>query len=80
MARSLHTLYWIKCGRKIIYAEPSEAFANAEALTRRSRLGEVLRAYPCPFQPIGEGEHFHIGHAPGTKPPLRLRRRTARGR
>jgi hypothetical protein len=66
--RTLHDAYVAACGRKTPYVELSRAETVADGLTRRSPYGEVLRVYRCPFAPLGDGGHFHVGHVRGTKP------------
>lgn len=66
--RTLHDVYVATCARKRGYEDEGIARAMAERLTHRSMLREVLTAYRCPFAPLGEGGHFHVGHVRGTKP------------
>lgn len=81
--RTLHDAFVTVCARKIAYDEAAEAEAVAERLMRESPYDEILNVYRCPFAPLGEGGHFHVGHARGTKPnrgTLRARRRWSRPR
>jgi hypothetical protein len=81
--RTLHDAYVAVCERKIAYEETAAAEAVADRLMRESPYGEVLNVYRCPFAPLGDGGHFHIGHARGTRPKpevLRARRRWSRPR
>ena len=81
--RTLHDVYVTACQRKRAYDDEGAAKAVAERLTRRSTLGEVLTVYRCPFAPLGEGGHFHVGHVRGTKPRpemLRAKRKWSRPR
>ena len=66
--RTLHDAYMTACGRKMPYEDLSTAEAIADRLTRQSPYGEMLTVYRCPFGPLGDGGHFHVGHVRGTKP------------
>ena len=81
--RTLHDAFVAVCARKIKYEEAAEADAVADRLMRESPFGEILNVYRCPFAPLGDGGHFHIGHVRGTKPKprtLHARRRWSRPR
>jgi hypothetical protein len=68
-------VYVATCRRKKAYEVKGAAEAVAERLMQRSAFGEVLAVYRCPFAPLGEGGHFHVGHVRGTKPPPRMLRK-----
>ena len=79
--RTLHDAYVATCERKRAYEDEGAATAVAERLTQQSTLGEILTVYRCPFAPLGEGGHFHVGHVRGTKPSpavLRAKRKWRR--
>jgi hypothetical protein len=66
--RTLHDAYVAACGRKKAFEDRARAEAVADRLTQQSPYGEVLRVYRCPFAPLADGGHFHVGHVRGTKP------------
>ncbi len=81
--RTLHDAFVSVCERKIAYDDHAAAEAVAERLMRKSPYGEMLSVYRCPFAPLGEGGHFHVGHVRGTKPSaeqLQAKRRWSRPR